>query len=148
MHNHSFISLIQILICLMSCCPVFAQDGRIDIPDTLKNRPQKHAHIEFDEREFDFGSFSNTGADTLKTHTFTFRNTGERSLVILHAVSGCGCTTPIYTKDPVKPGETGNITVSYRGKGQRPGAFRKSVTVYTNDPRSYVRIFIRGNLIE
>ena len=45
------------------------------------------------------------------------------------------------------PGDTGFVSVGYRGQGQPFGYFRKSVTVYTNDPRSYVRIFIRGELM-
>lgn len=134
-------------MCFLSCCPALAQDNRIVIPDSLKNKPIKQPRIVFEEREHDFGRFSPTGSDTLKTHTFTFKNIGDKDLIILQAVSGCGCTKPAYTKTPVKPGATGQLTVSYRGEGQRPGYFRKSVTVYSNDPRSYVRIFVKGELL-
>ena len=133
---------------LLSFLPAMAQGERTALSDSIRQSVRKYPQIEFEHREHDFGRFSPTGSDTLKTHTFTFRNTGGSDLVILHAVSGCGCTKPEYTKKPVKPGETGTIKVSYRGEGQLPGFFRKSVTVYSNDPRSYVRIFIKGELVE
>lgn len=129
--------------------PAMGQEGeRIVIPDSLKNQPVQYPKIEFVEREHDFGRFSAVGADTLKLHTFTFINTGKKPLVVLRAVSSCGCTEPKHTLEPVMPGDTGRVTVGYRGEGQRLGYFRKSVTVYTNEPRSYVRIFIRGELVD
>ena len=106
----------------------------------------QHARMVFEENEYDFGAFS-AEKDSLQSHVFTFRNAGGKDLILLHAAVGCGCTTPSYSKKPIKPGETGTITVTYNSKGQIPGYFRKSVTVYSNDPRSYVRIFIRGKLI-
>ncbi|MBQ4621035.1 MAG: DUF1573 domain-containing protein [Bacteroidaceae bacterium] len=127
--------------------PVMGQEGeRIVIPDSLKNRPIEVPRIEFAEREHDFGKFAPVGTDTLKLHTFTFTNTGQKPLVVLRAVSSCGCTQPTHTLEPVMPGDTGIVTVGFRGEGQRKGRFRKSVTVYTDDPRSYVRLFISGEL--
>ncbi len=129
--------------------PVMGQENvRIVIPDSLKNRSIEVPRIEFAEREYDFGKFSPVGADSLKLHTFTFTNTGQKPLVVLRAVSSCGCTRPTHTMTPIMPGDTGTVTVGYRGEGQRMGYFRKSVTVYTNDPRSYVRIFICGRLVD
>lgn len=129
------------------CCPALAQDNRIVIPDSLLNRPLKNAHIVFEEREYDFGKVSRS-MDTLMQHTFVFQNDGEKDLVVMHVMSGCGCTTPTFTKEPLKPKQKGQITVSYRGKTQQLGYFRKSVTVFSNDPRSYVRIFIKGELVK
>lgn len=113
---------------------------------TTSGNQTARARIVFEESEHDFGRIS-AANDTLNTHTFTFLNQGKKDLFILHAVSGCGCTKPVYTKTPVKPGEKGTLTVAYRPYGQRHGFFRKSVTVYTNEPRSYVRVFIRGELV-
>lgn len=134
-------------MCFISCCLALAQGNRAVDADSMRNRQAKTPHIVFDEREHDFGRFSATGADTLKQHAFTFKNTGEAPLVIQHVATGCGCTTPTYSKEPVPPGEQGQIIVAYRGENQLPGFFRKSVTVYVNDPRRYIRIFIKGELI-
>ena len=125
-----------------------AQGVKIDIPDSLQNLTIQTPRIEFAEREHDFGRFEPVGNDTLKLHSFIFTNTGQEPLVILQAASSCGCTRPTYPKEPILPGDSGVIIVGYRGQGQRTGNFRKSVTVYTNDPRSYTRIFIRGELLK
>lgn len=125
-----------------------AQGVKINIPDSLKTQHIKVPRIEFAEREYDFGRFEPVGNDTLKMHTFSFTNTGQKPLVVLRAVSSCGCTTPTHTTTPIMPGDTGTVSVGYRGAGQSGGFFRKSITVYTNEPRSYVRIFIRGELVK
>ena len=125
-----------------------AQGVRIDIPDSLQNSTTQNPKIEFTEQEYDFGSFEPVGNDTLKSHSFRFLNIGQQPLVIIHVASGCGCTRPQYTKTPIQPGDTGIVTVNYKGYGQPIGNFRKSGTVYSNDPRSYTRIFIRGTLKE
>lgn len=142
MKRFSLFFLLHLLV-----LPGIAQGIPIVIPDSLKNRPIEVPQIEFAEREHDFGKFSPVGADTLKLHTFTFTNVGQKPLVVLRAVSSCGCTRPTHTMEPVMPGDTGVVTVGYRGQGQPAGHFRKSVTVYTNEPRSYVRIFISGQLV-
>lgn len=139
---------ILLLLLHISALLAMAQEKRIVIPDSLLNKPVQTPRIEFIEREHDFGRFCATGTDTLKLHTFTFVNKGEKPLVVLRAVSSCGCTQPTHTMEPVMPGDSGKVTVGYRGEGQRTGYFRKSVTVYTNDPRSYVRIFIKGELTD
>ena len=53
----------------------------------------------------------------------------------------CGCTTPSYTKDPVAPGESGEILVKFNSKGKR-GNQTKVITVMANvqDGRSLLRI--------
>ena len=127
---------------------VIAQGVKIDIPDSIQNKTIQTPRIEFAEREYDFGRFEPIGNDTLKVYTFRFTNTGQKPLVILRAVSSCGCTLPTYTKEPIMPGDSGIVTVGYRGQGQPFGYFRKSITVYTNDPRSFTRIFIKGEIVK
>lgn len=134
------------IILFLSSLLASAQGVRIDMPDTLQNVTTQTPKIEFTEQEYDFGSFEPVGNDTLKSHSFRFLNIGQQPLVILHVATGCGCTQPQYTKTPIQPGDTGIVTVNYKGYGQPIGKFRKSVTIYSNDPRSYTRIFIRGTL--
>ena len=134
------------IILFLSSLLASAQGVRIDIPDSLQNSTTHNPKIEFTEQEYDFGSFEPVGNDTLQSHSFRFLNIGQQPLVIIHVASGCGCTRPQYTKTPIQPGDTGIVTVNYKGYGQPIGNFRKSVTVYSNDPRSYTRIFIRGTL--
>ena len=134
------------IILILSSLLASAQGVKINIPDSIQNHTPQNPKIEFKEQEYDFGSFEPVGNDTLKSHSFRFYNTGQQPLVILHVATGCGCTRPQYPKTPIEPGDSGRVTVNYKGYGQSVGPFRKSVTVYSNDPRSYTRIFIRGEL--
>ena len=117
-------------------------DNNVTIADTL---PQPD--IRFEEYVFDFGDISRS-RNTKRTHAFVFENNGNANLIILHAASGCGCTVPKYTKDPVKPGKKGKIDVTFNAKDRQLGSFTKSVTVYFNSVKSYVRIFIKGKVVE
>lgn len=134
------------IILFLSSLLASAQGVRKDIPVSLQNCTTQNPRITFYEREYDFGSFEPVGNNTLKSHSFRFYNTGQKPLVIQHVATGCGCTRPQYPKKPILPGDSGIVTVNYKGYGQPFGKFRKSVTVYSNDPRSYTRIFIRGEL--
>ena len=138
--------LATLTICVLSSLLALALGVKIHTPDSAQNCLPQTPKIEFVEQEYDFGSFQPVDADSLKSHSFRFVNTGQRPLVILNVASGCGCTRPSYTKTPIQPGDSGIVTVNYKGYGQPFGKFRKSVTVYSNDPRSYTRIFIRGEL--
>src|SRR5689334_10373322 len=51
---------------------------------------------------------------------FKFTNNGTTPVAIKTAQPSCGCTTPTYTKNPVMPGESGEIKASYGTQG-RPG---------------------------
>ena len=65
---------------------------------------------------------------------FKFTNTGSEPLIIEDAKGSCGCTVPVYPKEPIKPGETGEIEVEY-SPGKQQGAQSKTVTITANtDP--------------
>jgi hypothetical protein len=67
-------------------------------------------------------------------------------LVINQAVASCGCTVPEYTKNPIQPGEKGEIKVTYNGTGKFPGHFKKSITVRTNGDVEMTRLYIEGEM--
>lgn len=69
-------------------------------------------------------------------------------MVINQAVASCGCTVPSYTKTPIKPGEKGEIKVTYNGKGAFPGHFKKTITVRTNGVTELTRLYIEGVMEE
>ncbi len=104
------------------------------------------AEIKFDKVTHDFGNFSSK-APVQKT-TFTFTNEGDKPLIINQAIASCGCTVPAYTKKPIAPGEKGQITVTYNGKGMFPGHFKKSVTVRSNGTVEMTRLYIEGTMTE
>ena len=107
---------------------------------------QKPAEIKFDKLTHNFGTFSEK--EPVVSCTFSFTNVGESPLIINQAVASCGCTVPEYTKTPVKPGEKGEIKVTYNGTGKFPGHFKKSITVRTNGAVEMTRLYIEGDMTE
>lgn len=105
---------------------------------------QKKADIKFDKTTHDFGTFSENNPKV--SCTFKFTNTGDDLLIIHQAVASCGCTVPEYTKEPVKPGESGEIKVTYNGAGKYPGHFKKSITIRSNAKNEMTRLYIEGNM--
>lgn len=107
---------------------------------------QKPAQIKFDKTTHNFGTFSES--DPKVSCTFAFTNIGEQPLFINQAVASCGCTVTEYTKDPIQPGEKGEIKVIYNGTGKFPGHFKKSITVRTNGAVEMTRLYIEGDMTE
>ena len=94
------------------------------------------AVITFQKTTHDFGHFTE---DKPVSYKFVFENTGNEPLVIQQAISSCGC---------IKPGEKGEINVTYNGKGKMPGRFKKVITIRTNASNSLARIYITGEMEE
>ena len=105
---------------------------------------QKPAEIKFEKITHNFGKFSIK--NPVVSTVFEFTNVGEQPLVINQAVASCGCTVPEYTKEPIKPGEKGEIKVTYNGTGKFPGHFKKSITVRTNGVVEMTRLYIEGDM--
>lgn len=105
---------------------------------------QGGADIKFDKTTYDFGTLSEN--EPIVSGTFTFTNVGDAPLVIHQAVASCGCAVPEYTKEPVMPGKTGTIKVTYNGTGKFAGHFKKSITLRTNAKTEMVRLFIEGDM--
>ena len=107
---------------------------------------QAPAQIKFEKNTHNFGTFSEK--EPVVSCVFTYTNVGEQPLVINQAIASCGCTVPEYTKTPVKPGEKGQIKVTYNGEGKFPGHFKKSITVRTNGSVEMTRLYIEGDMTE
>ena len=101
------------------------------------------AKIDFAKETHDYETLK-YGADG--TCTFEFKNTGNEPLIISNAKGSCGCTVPVWPKEPIAPGAKGVITVKYDTK--RPGAINKMVTITSNavnEPNQIIRI--KGNVL-
>ena len=101
------------------------------------------ASMKMSETVWDFGTIKQKSP---VSHEFTFTNTGDGNLVILDATAECGCTTPEYPKNPIAPGKSGKIKVTYNPVG-RPGSFEKTVTIKTNGSPKKVRVKSRGTVM-
>ena len=100
--------------------------------------------LAFDKTQHDFGKVNEGDGEV--SYDFAFKNTGTAPLVIQHVQASCGCTTPEWTNQPVPPGKTGIIKVSYDVKG-RPGAIDKTITVNSNESSTPVNLRIVGEVI-
>lgn len=84
--------------------------------------------IEFNETRHHFGVIQ---SGEKVSYSFRFKNTGTAPLLISSAKASCGCTVPAYTKEPVQPGEEGNIEVTFDSSG-KSGMESKNVTIISN----------------
>ena len=99
--------------------------------------------IEFVKDVHNYGDVEYAGNGT---YTFTFKNVGTEALLITDAKGSCGCTVPTWSKEPIAPGKTGTIDVTYDTK--RVGAISKSVTVTSNAVNTPIKVIrIEGNVL-
>jgi len=111
-----------------------AQDGKV----------QMGAEIEFEKVVHDYGDVPYNGNGECE---FRFTNTGTEPLLVQKPKSSCGCTIPSWPKEPILPGESDVIKVTYRTN--RPGNINKTVTVTSNavnNPTVVLRI--KGRVLD
>ncbi len=106
--------------------------------DTVK----PEAGIAFEKVEHDFGNIA-FGSDG--TYIFTFTNKTKEPLVLTNVTASCGCTSPMWTKEPIKPGEKGEVKVKYNTNAA--GMFNKTVMVYSSAQPSPIILRIKGNVM-
>lgn len=68
------------------------------------------------------------------THIFEIVNTGKTPLLLTNVQASCGCTTPEWSREPIKPGATAQIKVGYNSAAE--GYFNKSITILYNNNQS------------
>lgn len=103
--------------------PVQEEDSRVK-----KAAAMPKTEISFEESHFDFGTIRE---GEVVSHSFKFRNTGSSPLLLAKIVTSCGCTTPSFSKEPVLPGESGEITIAFDSKN-RKGTNNKNVIIFSN----------------
>ncbi len=89
----------------------------------------------------DFGTIKESEGKV--SHTFKIKNAGGAPLVLTRVIASCGCTTPEWTKEPIAPGNSGDIKITYDPK-DRPGPFAKTISVYSNGKTGSYILTIRG----
>ena len=106
-------------------------------------KPQAPAtNVSFAQMAHDFG---NIKQDSENKHVFEFTNTGENPLIIENAKGSCGCTVPEYPKEPIMPGEKGEIKVVYK-PGKQQGSQNKTVTITANTTPKDTRLSISADV--
>ncbi|GAB5553291.1 MAG: hypothetical protein Sapg2KO_28820 [Saprospiraceae bacterium] len=100
------------------------------------------AKMTFQEPLYDYGEVLE-GA--IVEHTFTFTNTGTQPLLISNARSTCGCTVPEWPKNPILPGEDGEISVKFNTANKK-NQQTKPVNITANTYPSMNTVYLRGTV--
>ncbi len=107
------------------------------------NAQEKVAKIDFKTDTVDYGTIEK-GSDGLRV--FEFTNTGDAPLIVSKVTSSCGCTVPKWSKEPILPGQKGEIQVKYDTNRVNP--IRKTITVISNANTPTVALKIKGEVID
>jgi len=94
----------------------------------------------FDKTNHNFGELVQGNPATA---TFKMKNDGTEPLMITAVSTSCGCTAPVFPKEPLKPGKSGEIKLTYDAK--TPGFFKKSAQVKTQDGKIHT-LYIEGEV--
>lgn len=125
------------VVCLLSLFLLFAGVAKAQ---EVKNG----AEIEFEKTVHDYGNVPYNGNGECE---FRFTNTGNEPLIVQKPKSSCGCTIPTWPKEPILPGESEVIKVTYRTN--RPGVINKTVTVTSNAlQNATVVLRIKGTVLD
>jgi len=129
-------------ILLLSSVFTFAQQP--SAPQTPAAPPvnPNAAEIAFDKVVHDYGSVVQGGDGTCE---FKFTNTGKEPLIISKPVSSCGCTVPTWPQEPILPGKSEVIKVTYNTNNIGP--INKSVTINSNAKTARVVLQIKGTVV-
>ncbi|MNL78127.1 hypothetical protein D3C87_2044480 [compost metagenome] len=68
-------------------------------------------------------------------------------MIILNATATCGCTVPEIPKEPIKPGEEGEIKVVFDSNG-KIGMQDKVITVTSNAQPHIASLHLTGEVKE
>jgi len=149
MKNYLIILSLFSVLALVSCNNDSKKTGgeyNIDNPADADN-PNGNKNgipaITFAEKEFNFGTVIQ-GEKVI--HNFAFENTGDGNLIISNVKASCGCTVPKWTKEPIKPGEKGNIEIKF-DSSNRDGKQTKTAKVYSNTSPNVTELVIRCEVI-
>jgi len=110
----------------------------IIVEDTLPKVPE----IKFSYLVYDYGTIYKNGNGTCN---FEFSNSGRADLQLTNVSSSCGCTVPSWPKEPIAPGQTSSIKVSYNTG--RVGPINKNIYVESNVGEK-ITLTIKGNVAE
>ncbi len=100
------------------------------------------ASISFDKKEYDFGTVNE--GDIVET-SYLVTNSGKTDLVITNAQASCGCTVPVWPKNPIKPGATGEVKVKFNTSG-KPNRQQKTITLTTNTESGREVLTLKGSV--
>jgi len=119
--------------------------------DNIKGNKQEKATIEqgvpvltFDKTNHNFGTVIE---GEKVTYAFRFTNNGNTDLRLTSVGTSCGCTASDYPRDPIKPGDSGKIQITFNS-ANRLGMQHKKVTIRSNTNPEFTVLDIYAQIIE
>jgi hypothetical protein len=101
------------------------------------------AVISFKETSIDFGDIVQ---GQKVEHTFVLTNTGKEPLIISNVAATCGCTVPSWPKEPIGPGKSAEIKVSFNSTGKM-GKQNSIVRIYSNATEPIEKVSLISNVL-
>ncbi|MDY7393707.1 DUF1573 domain-containing protein [Aureibaculum sp. 2210JD6-5] len=129
----------KLAVLLFIGCIGFSLNAQEDA--TVAKADPNAPKFKFETKTVDYGTIERN-ADGIRLLKFT--NVGKSPLIISSAKSTCGCTVPSIPKEPIMPGESGEIAVKY--DTNRVGQIAKSITITSNADRPKIVIPVRGTV--
>jgi hypothetical protein len=108
-----------------------------------KQQQANMPEILFDNLTYDFGKVIQ---GEILSYTFHFKNVGKSSLLISSIEASCGCTTSSPPKAPVKPGEKGEISITFDSK-YKNGETISYLLVIANTYPSNTMLTVKAHVI-
>lgn len=121
---------------VMLCMVAGANAQETTTPNPVNPNAPK---FKFEKDTIDYGTIEHNSDPHRE---FKFTNVGKEPLIISNAVGSCGCTTPEWPKEPIKPGASAVIKVRYAT--DRVGSFVKTITLTSNASIPSKVITIKG----
>lgn len=105
---------------------------------------QDMTEIKFEKLSHNFGQIKEINGPV--SYKFVFTNLGDKPFVIQKVVPSCGCTTPAYSQEAVKPGKTGFVQATFNPENKHHD-FHEMVTVIGNSKKGDIRLSINGYVV-
>ena len=96
----------------------------------------------FTETVHDFGKMVQ---GEVAKYNFHFKNTGNANLIIKDVETTCGCTVGNYPHHPIKPGEEGDLAVTFNSSFKQ-GYQNKGVMILANTNPGQIVLTIRAQV--
>lgn len=122
---------------LLLSVAVMAQEPAVE--QEVQNGPK----ITFQESEYNFGDIHQ---GEKAEHVFSFENSGTAPLILSNVNTTCGCTATNWPRDPIAPGDKGEIKVVFNSAGKM-GTQTKVVTVFSNAVNAQEKVRMVGNVL-
>jgi len=148
MKNIILILFISLGLIIQSCESNSNKNISTDIVNNSKSannisKDGTSAKMQFTETVHDFGDMIQ---GERVVYGFNFTNIGGSDLVITRVSTSCGCTVGDYPKEPIAPGKSGIIEVTFDSH-KRKGYQNKTITVLANTEPNSTTLRIKTKII-